>query len=774
MLQKLTFKPGINKDLTRYAGEGSWFDCDKVRFVNGLPQKMGGWVKINSTAFSGVCRSLFNWSTLSGQDLMGIGTSKKLILEEGGGIHNVTPLRISNFTLGSNPFQTLTSGTGTLNVTHTGHGAAVGDTVIFAAAATFDGITAAQINTAHVITQIIDSNNYYIVTTGSSSSGSTAGGGSSVLASYEITVGAATSDSGGLGWGAGLFGGTVSGKTTTTLSGGINDSATTIPLTSATGFDTASTTLSAILQIGDGEMSVASVSGLPWIGIVKIGTEQIKYENVDTTNNKISSLTRGFNGTTEAAHSSSASVTYVGTIVIDNEIITYTGVSTNDLTSAVRGQLGTDNVAHDSGATVVESNEFVGWGSGVPVETGTTETITVRLWRQDNFGEDLLANIWGGGIYYWDASSGFGNRAVELSSLSGSSGCPTAARVILVSDNDRHVVALGTTDLSSGGFDPLLIRWGDQESLTQWTPSTTNTAGDLRINNGSEIITALENRQEILVWTDRSLHSLRFVGSPFIFGQTLLSQNVTIIGPNAHVAVGDTAFWMGTNNFYAYDGRVTSIPCSVRNFVFQNMNFGQRNKFFAGSNYEFGEVIWFYVSSDATEIDKYVIYNFVEKAWYTGSLERTAWIDRSQREFPNAASSDGFLYSHDNGFDDGSQNPPAPITAFIESSDFEIGDGDRLQFASRVIPDLSFNGSSASAPAATFSFLPRNFPGQSFGTSSSSTVTASQTVDVEQFTEQAFIRLRGREMSVKVQSTEEGVFWRLGAPRIDIRPDGRR
>lgn len=396
MLQKLTFRPGINKDLTRYAGEGSWFDCDKVRFVNGLPQKMGGWVKINSTAFSGICRSLFNWSTLAGRDLMGIGTSTKLILEEGGGTHNVTPLRTVNASLGANPFTTLGAGTGTVNVNHTAHGAALGDTVIFAAATAFDGITAAQINTSHVITQIIDSNNYYITTEGSSSSGSTAGGGSSVLASYEISIGAATSDSGGLGWGAGLYGGTVSGKTTTTLSSGISDSATTIPLTSSTGFDTASTTLSAVLQIGDGEISVASTSGFPWVGIVKIGSEQIRYENVDATNGKLSSLTRGFNGTTEAAHSSSASVTYVGTIVVGNEIITYTGVSSNDLTSAVRGQLGTDNVAHDSGATVVESNEFVGWGFGVPVETGTTETITVRLWRQDNFGEDLIANIWGG------------------------------------------------------------------------------------------------------------------------------------------------------------------------------------------------------------------------------------------------------------------------------------------------------------------------------------------------------------------------------------------
>jgi len=774
MLQKLTFKPGINKDLTRYAGEGSWFDCDKVRFVNGLPQKMGGWVKINSlAAFSGICRSLFNWLTLDSKNLLSLGTSTRLLLEEGGGLYNITPLRVKNTSLAANPFTSGTAGTGVVKVTHPAHGALEGDTVIFSGATAFDGITADEINTSLVITQINDSNSYYVDTGGSCSSGSTAGGGSSVLASYEINTGAATSDTGGIGWGAGFFGGTVSGATTTTLSGAINDSVTTIPLTDATGFDTASTTLTADLEIGDGEISLTSVSGFPWVGVVQIGSEQIRYEYVDATNNKLSAITRGMNGTTEATHTSGASATYVGTVVINNEIVTYTGVSVNSLTGAQRGQFGTSPDSHSSGDNVVESNEFTAWGDGLTLETGTSETITVRLWRQDNFGEDLLANIWGGGIYYWDASSGFNNRAVALSSLSGSADCPTVARIVLVSDNDRHVVALGCDD-SSGVFDPLLIRWADQESLTDWTPATTNTAGDLQINNGSEIITAQENRQEILVWTDKSLHSLRFVGAPFTFGQTLLSQNVTIISPNAHIAVGDAAFWMGNNNFYLYDGRVTALPCSVRNFVFQDLNFGQRNKFFAGSNYEFGEVIWFYVSSSSTEIDRYVIYNFVEKVWYTGSLGRTAWIDRSLREYPIAASTDNYVYTHDNGLDDGSQNPPVGITAFIESSDFEIGDGDRLQFASRVIPDLSFNGSSASEPSATFSFAPRNFPGDAFGSGSSSSVTATQTVDVEQFTDQAFIRLRGREMSVKVESTGDGVFWRLGAPRIDVRPDGRR
>jgi len=774
MLQKLTFKPGIVKDLTRYAGSGGWFDCDKVRFVNGFPQKMGGWIKTTATAFTGTCRSLFNWSNLDGRDLMGIGTSAKLLIEEGGGINNVTPLRVSSVTLGSNPLATAASGSSTLTITHVAHGALVGDTVILSGATTVDGITASVINTSHVIVSVLSSNSYVITTTGTASSGSTAGGGSSVLASYEINTGSETSTGGGLGFGAGAWGGTKAGATTTTLASGINNSVTTIPLTSATGFDTFSSTIAANVLLTDGTITLASTTSLPTIGIIKINSEQIRYETVDTETNVLGSLTRSFNGTTVAAHTSGATATYVGTVVIDNEIITYTGVSTNDLTSAVRGQIGTSPEAHDSGAIVTESNNFDGWGSAVSGVAAGDLTTTVRIWKQDNFGEDLLANIWGGSLYYWDASAGLANRAVELSSLSGSSNCPTKARIVLVSDNDRHVLALGATPLGGSTLDPLLIRWGSQESLTQWTPASTNTSGDLRINNGSEIIAAAENRQEILVWTDKSLHSLRFVGNPFVFGQTLISQNITVMGPNSPVVVGDVTYWMGVNNFYKYDGRAQSIPCPVRNFVFQNLNFSERMKFFSASNYEFNEVMFFYVSSDATEIDRYVVYNFQEDIWYTGTLARTFWIDRSQREFPTAASADGFLYEHDNGLDDGSENPAVGITAFIESADFEIGDGNNFQFANRIIPDVSFNGSSSDAPVATFSLKPRNFPGSAFGSASSSSVTATQTVDVEQFTDQAFVRLRGRELAVRIESSGEGVFWRLGAPRIDIRPDGRR
>ena len=761
--------------MTRYSGEGNWFDCDKVRFVNGLPQKIGGWVKINTDAFSGVCRSLFNWSTLAGRDFLSIATSKRLLIEEGTAINNITPLRTSNVALGANPLKTGTAGSGEVTVTHVGHGALVDDTVIMTGATTVDGVTAAQLNTSHVITAVGDANTYKFTTTGAASSGATAGGGSSVLVSYEINTGASEAASDGLGFGAGFWGGTRSGATTTTLASGINDSVTTVSLTSATGFDTASTALSANIDAVDGEITVTSTSGFPFVVIIKLDSEEMYYTSVKS-DTELSSITRGYNGTTAASHSSSASVTYVGTVVIDNEIITYTGVSTNDLTGVQRGQLGTDAVAHDAGATATESFNFVGWGSTIPVEAGVNPdfAISVRLWKQDNFGEDLLANIYKGRLYYWDSSGGFSNRAVELSSLAGSADCPTSARVVLVSDNDRHVLAFACDDRTTGEIDPLLIRWGDQESLTDWTPAATNTAGDLRINNGSEIITAVETRQEILVWTDRSLHSLRFVGNPFVFGQTMISQNVTIIGPNTVTAMGDTVFWMGNNTFYTYDGRVSTLPCPVRNFIFQDLKFSDRNKFFAATNYEFNEVMFFYVSEDSEDIDKYVIYNTQEQVWYTGTLARTAWIDRSIREFPVAAATDGFVFQHDNGLDDGSQTPATGISAFIESSGFEIGEGDKFQFVSRLIPDLSFNGSSAESPSVSFSLKPRDFPGSAFGTSDSASVTATQVVDVEQFTDQAFVRLRSREMAVRLESSDTGVFWRLGAPRIDVRSDGRR
>ena len=463
----------------------------------------------------------------------------------------------------------------------------------------------------------------------------------------------------------------------------------------------------------------------------------------------------------------------MGLVLIGDELITYTAKSGDSLTSAVRGVRGTTAAAASDGDTVKEANDFVAWGGSAAsvVETGQS----LRLWSQDNFGEDLLYNVRDGAIYYWDRTTGLTARGVNITSLSGASNCPTVARQVMVSNNDRHVLAFGCNALGETKQDKLLIRWGNQESLTDWTPTTINTSGDIRINNGSEIIAAHETRQEILVWTDASLHSLRFVGAPFIFGQTVITGNTTIMSPRAMATLNNTTMWMGTNNFYMYGGQTQTIPCPVLSYIFDDFNVTQRNKVYASTNAQFNEVMWFYCSADATEIDKYVVYNQLENAWYFGSLSRTAWMDRTTRSYPIAANdSDNLLYYHEKGADDGSTSPTSAITAYVESSDFELGAGDRFQFVRKIIPDVSFSGSEVSEPSVTMTLKPRNFPGQNYGTSGSGAVTASQIVDVEQFTEQAYVRLRGRAMAFRIESSGSGVHWRLGRPRIEVRPDGQR
>jgi len=385
----------------------------------------------------------------------------------------------------------------------------------------------------------------------------------------------------------------------------------------------------------------------------------------------------------------------------------------------------------------------------------------------------LICNIGDGRIYYWDATNGTTTRAVELSSLSGASNVPTVARKVLVSEVDRHVLAFGANPLGESGQDPLLIRFSSQESATDWTPTATNTAGDLRLSQGSEIITALRTSRQILVWTDTSLHSVQFTGPPFTFGTALLADNTRIAGPNAAISVNDTVFWMGQENFYVYDGRVMPIPCSVRDYVFSDLNRNQSFKIHAGSLGSQTEVWWFYCSESSNEIDKYVIYNYGEKVWYYGSLARTAWNDRAagQRSYPQAPSTDNYLYDHERGLDDGSQTPSIAVPAFVQSSDFDIGDGDQFMLIRRVIPDLSFNGSTDSTPAVTMSMQSRDFNGKAV----TETVTGSvEETSSDIYTNQVFMRARGRSMNFKISNSDKGVRWRLGAPRLDVRADGRR
>ena len=641
-LQKLQFQPGINKESTSYANEGGWFDCDKVRFRQGYPEKIGGWGKIGSNSFLGTCRALHPWRTLALDLFLGLGTSSKYYIESGQGYYDITPLRETT-AAGGATLAKVANGDPTITVADPSHGAVAGDFVTFSDAVSLGGsITAAILNQEYEIDVIVDSNSYqikarevadvsaitingvYTPTTVNAAAGDSGNGGGSIVAAYQVSTGL-NSAIFGTGWGAGTW-------------------------------------------------------------------------------------------------------------------------SRNT------------------------------WGSAASL----TLTDVLRIWTHDNFGEDLLINVRNADIYFWDASeiNALSTRATSLATRAaalGLTGAPTVATKVLVSDIDRHILAFGTDAIGDVGVqDPLLIRFSDQQNAFDWTPTVDNSAGDLRLGSGSKIETAVETRQQILVFTDVSLYAMQFVGAPFTFGISMISENTTIRSPLAVVAVDDSVYWMGKNEFYVYNGGVQKLPCTVRDYVFSDFNENQAEKCFAALNSAFSEVWWYYPSAASTEIDKYVVFNYVQNIWYVGSLNRTAWIDRGVYNLPIAASTDHYLYDHETGSDDGSTSPAQAITAYIESSQFDIGEGDQFSFVRRVIPDLTFRNSTAAAPVVNMTLQSRNFPGGNYTNTDTSPVVRSAIVPVEQFTQDANIRLRGRSMSLKVDSSTTGVAWRLGAPRIEIRPDGRR
>ena len=438
----------------------------------------------------------------------------------------------------------------------------------------------------------------------------------------------------------------------------------------------------------------------------------------------------------------------------------------------------------DGGAAVVGAYQInvgldtavsgAGWGVGTwsrgawgSASNQPIVTNQLRLWSHDNFGENLLMNVRDGGIYFWDSSAGLSTRAVALNTLSGANATPTIAKQVLVSDRDRHVIAFGCDPEGTPGVqDPLTIRFSSQDSLTDWVSTVTSTAGELRLGSGSEIVRAVETRQQILVLTDTTLYSMQYLGPPFTFGVGAISENISILSPNAVVAVDDAVFWMGNSEFYAYTGRVENLPCSVRDYVFDDFNQEQALKVTGALNSANTEIWWFYPSANSETNDRYVVFNYGEKVWYYGALNRTAWIDRGIFDNPIAASTDHYLYLQEIGFDDGSTNPASAISAYVQSSPIDIGDGQQFMFISRLLPDLSFLNSTAQSPTATFTTAVRNYQQGSFSASTASTFTSS--------TEQFFLRLRGRQMTMRVGSDGLGTTWRLGSPRYDLRPDGRR
>lgn len=614
-LKKILFKPGVNQENTRYTTEGGWYSCDKIRFRQGTPEKIGGWEQVSSYTYQGVCRSLWPWMTLSAIKYVGVGTNLKYYLMRGGAFYDITPIR-SQSTL-TNPFTT-TANDSRILVTHASHGARTGDFVTFSGATAVGGVAAATLNQNYEIT-VVSANTYYITAPGATS---TATGGGTVTAKYQIHIGNAVQQP-SRGWGSGLWG-----------------------------------------------------SGY--------------------------------------------------------------------------------------------------WGVG-------TSTITqLRVWNAQNFGEDLIYGPQGGPLYYWSAAGTDATPGVPLTSLNGASDVPLMQNAVLVSDSSRIVICFGVNDYGSATQDPMLIRWSAQEDVTNWTPAATNQAGSIRLSHGSKIINAVQVRQEILVFTDISLYSLQYLGAPEVWGTQLLSDNISIVSDRAAIAVAGITYWMGDDKFYMYDGRVQTMVCDLRQLVFQDFNSDQIDQIFANSLERFNEVWWFYCSQDSTIIDRYVIYNYVEKAWYYGNMSRTAWIDASIISNNPIAASDYRLLYHEVGYDDVASGSPVPIQSYITSAEFDIDDGHNFGFVWRVLPDITFRGSTTENPRATLTLLPLQNAGsgynnpQSVAGQSSGVIVRSATLPVEKFTGQLNTRVRGRQMSLKLESNDLGVAWQLGSPRLDIKSDGRK
>jgi hypothetical protein len=680
-LQKLQFKPGVSRDQTNYSGEGGFYECDKIRFRSGYPQKIGGWLRYGTFVVAGICRQVFNWITTASDNYLALGTSKKLYIEAGQILYDITPIRATFTTPTTDNCFTTTNGSKTVTVTITAHGATDGDFVTFSGVVgPIGGIPQSEFNAEFIVDQITA--NTFTITMTTAASSSTSGGGTAITAAFQISIGNANA-SAGYGWSAGTW-------------------------------------------------------------------------------------------------------------------------------------------------------SRLSWGSG----TSTPVVNPQRDWFLQNFDDDLVANIRNGAIYYWKYSGGVATRATLLSATTidgiAAADVPTQAMQVLLSQNDKHLLCFGATPYGGGTFDPLLIRWATQDQPNVWTPLTTNSAGFLRVSRGSAIVCAIATRQEILVYTEGTLNSLQFTGTTDVFSLQELSDNISIISPRSVATVNNTAYWMGHDKFYAYGGRVETLPCTLRNHVFQDFNYDQADQVVCGTNEGWNEVWWFYPTADSNINNAYIIYNHLEKIWYYGTMDRTAWSDSSLREYPQAVTgayvtgsistttltvtavsagvlqvgsvlsgtgvavgttitalgtgtggvgtytvnisqlvvsttmtSDSIIYNHEEGMNDDT----TAMTSYIASSDFDLVDGDQFILTKRIIPDMNFDGSTANTPTVTMYIKPRNFPGSAYSNIESDNVIETS-VDV--YTEQIFMRARARQMAIEIESTDLDVQWQLGSPRLDGRPDGRR
>ena len=700
-LKKLTLKAGVNKENTRYTNENGWYVSDKMRFRQGTPEKIGGWVRISATTFLGVCRSLWNWVTLASLNLIGVGTNLKFYIESGGAYNDITPIR-TTVTINNNPFA-LTAST-TVTVTDTAHGCYTGDFVTFSGTTDIGGVgtnvTASVLNQNFQVT-VIDSNTYTIVisvTPNATAIAASPGGGATVIAAYEIHAGPAYAVA-LTGWGGGAWGSGTWGFGTNSVNS--------IQLWSQNNF---------------GEDLIFGPRG----GGIYYWSAQIGVAPLVFT------------------------VTIASPAVVTAVLRNGTAVSLNT-TGALPTGLSVGVVYYVVGSTGTTCNLSLTFG-GAAINTSGTQSGTQTI----------------------------SARGIDITQLGGASDCPIIQNTIFVADVSRFVFAFGCNDYGSTIQDPMLVRWSDQESVTQWTPSATNQAGSIRLSHGSDIITVVQTRQEIVVFTDSSLYSLQYQGPPVVWSSQLLGDNISIIGPNAAVVASGVIYWMGVEKFYKYDGRVQTMKCDLRQHIFQDINLAQATQVFAGTNEGFNEVWWFYCSQNSNEIDLYVTYNYAEDVWAYGTLGRTAWLDSGLRDYPLAATYSYNLVNHEQGNDDNQTGTPAPITAIIGSAEFDIDDGDHFGFVWRMLPDITFRGSTVTSPQVTMTLIPMQNAGSGYnnpisvGGNSDATVTRTSTSVIEQFTGQVYVRVRGRQMIIQVESTQLGCAWQLGSPRIDIKQDGRR
>jgi hypothetical protein len=694
-LSKILFKPGINRENTRYTTEGGWYDGDKVRFRQGTPEKIGGWQRISANTFLGVCRSLWSWVTLGSLKLTGVGTNLKFYIERGGAYNDITPLR-ATATL-TNPF-TATNGSPIISVADTAHGCVTGDFVTFSGATGLGGnITATVLNKEYKVT-VVTGNAYTINAGVNANATDVAGspGGGTVTAAYQLNVGPAVPVP-VTGWGAGVW--------------------------SAGTWGTGGTSLTSVRLWNQRNYGEDLVFGPRGGGLY--------YWDATSGLTSRGVLLRSLGGT--------ATITIASPAVVTSTVLYTEGAAVSFSTTGALPSGMSPDTTYFAFNNVGLTFQLIDTAGNIVNTTGTQS----------------------------------GTQSITPLDI------PLAQNFLTVSDTSRFIFAMGTNDYGSTTLDPMLIRWSNQDDPFNWTPDAVNQAGSIRLSDGSEIITAIQTRQEIVVFTDSALYSLQYLGPPNVWQTQLLGANISIQSLNCVALASGVVYWMGVDKFYVYDGRVQTLNCDVRRYVFSDFNQGQSAQVFAGTNEGFNEVWWFYCSANSSAVDKYVVYNYLEKIWYYGTLGRTAWLDSGLRDFPVAATYSQNLVDHESGLNNNEGANPVAIAANISSSEFDIQDGHQFGFVWRVLPDLTFetstNSPTTQPPTVTMTLYGLSNSGSGVTSSAGAPVAASASYNItEQFTGQIYTRMRGRQLIFKIESNQINTTWQIGAPRLDIRPDGRR